>query len=103
MATTVLKIEAEAAETCCVCGATGELFTPEEYDAGTPPMQLPLRAMLLHLNNNKVGYSCVSTQLRVFFFKYYNSSAPRGTRARRANSSNQTSSCVVTECKQTIH
>ncbi|XP_026313429.1 zinc finger protein 668-like isoform X2 [Hyposmocoma kahamanoa] len=54
MAATVLKIEADAAETCCVCGATGELFTPEEFDAGAPPMQLPLRAMLLHLNNNKV-------------------------------------------------
>lgn len=67
MAATVLKIEADAAETCSVCGATGELFTPEEFDAGAPPMQLPLRAMLLHLNNNKVNNSWSSTQLNVMF------------------------------------
>lgn len=64
-----LKIEVEAEaeaefepeEACCVCGASGagaELSSPEEHDAGAgalQPDQPPLRAMLLHLNNNKVS------------------------------------------------
>uniref|UniRef100_S4PDB0 Zinc finger protein 266 n=1 Tax=Pararge aegeria TaxID=116150 RepID=S4PDB0_9NEOP len=62
MTTTVMKVETET-ETCSVCGGGGDLFTPEEHDAGSPPMQVPLRTMLLHLNNNKVlpdGKLCVS-------------------------------------------
>ncbi|CAB3245510.1 unnamed protein product [Arctia plantaginis] len=53
MAAEVMKVEVEA-ETCCICGGGGELMTPEEHDAGAPPMQVPLRAMLLHLNSSKV-------------------------------------------------
>ncbi|RVE43063.1 hypothetical protein evm_012294 [Chilo suppressalis] len=52
-ASAVLKIEQDV-ETCCLCGNTGELLSPEEHDTNTAPMQMPLRAMLLHLNNNKV-------------------------------------------------
>lgn len=48
-----MKVEVES-ETCCICGGGGELMTPEEHDAGAPPMQVPLRAMLLHLNSSKV-------------------------------------------------
>ncbi|XP_023941989.2 zinc finger protein 62 [Bicyclus anynana] len=62
MNTTIMKIEAEA-ETCSVCGGGGDLLTPEEHDAGAPPMQVPLRTMLLHINNNKVlpdGKLCTS-------------------------------------------
>lgn len=53
MNTAVLKVEAEA-ETCSVCGGGGDLFTPEEHDAGAPPMQVSLRTMLLQINNYKV-------------------------------------------------
>lgn len=53
MAAEVMKVEVES-ETCCICGGGGELMTPEEHDAGAPPMQVPLRAMLLHLNSSKV-------------------------------------------------
>ncbi|XP_060806631.1 zinc finger protein 771 [Amyelois transitella] len=55
MASAVMKLEAEQ-ESCCVCGSDGggELMTPEEHDTAAGPMQVPLRAMLLHLNNNKV-------------------------------------------------
>lgn len=53
MATEVMKVEVEL-ETCCICGAGGELLSPEENDAGALPMQVPLRTMLLHLNSNKV-------------------------------------------------
>lgn len=53
MATTVMKVELES-ETCSLCGATGDLLSPEEHDAGSPPLQVPLRSMLLQLNNNKV-------------------------------------------------
>ncbi|XP_053617558.1 zinc finger protein 287-like isoform X2 [Plodia interpunctella] len=55
MTTAVMKIEVQM-ESCCVCGldGAGELMTPEEYDASAGPPQVPLRAMLLHLNNNKV-------------------------------------------------
>lgn len=53
MATEVMKVEVEL-ETCCICGAGGELLSPEEHDAGALPMQVPLRTMLLHLNSNKV-------------------------------------------------
>ncbi|XP_052751690.1 zinc finger and SCAN domain-containing protein 10-like isoform X2 [Galleria mellonella] len=55
MTTTIMKIETEM-ELCSICGADGggELLTPEEHDAGGDPMQVPLRTMLLHLNNNKV-------------------------------------------------
>ncbi|CAH0713382.1 unnamed protein product, partial [Brenthis ino] len=62
MTSTVMKVEIET-EACSVCGGGGDLFTPEEHDAGAPPMQVPLRAMLLHINNNKVvpeGKLCVS-------------------------------------------
>ncbi|KAM3957865.1 uncharacterized protein ACR2FA_008133 [Aphomia sociella] len=53
MTSTVMKIESEM-ETCSVCGAGGELLTPEEHDASAEPMQVPLRTMLLRLNNHKV-------------------------------------------------
>ncbi|KAF9408540.1 hypothetical protein HW555_011808 [Spodoptera exigua] len=53
MATEVMKVEMEV-ETCCVCGGGGELLSPEEHDAGAPPMQVPLRTMLVHLNSSKV-------------------------------------------------
>ncbi|KAL0818646.1 hypothetical protein ABMA28_009069 [Loxostege sticticalis] len=53
MATSVMKVEVEA-EACCLCGGGGELLSPEEYDANATVMLAPLRAMLLHLNNNKV-------------------------------------------------
>ncbi|XP_037303154.1 uncharacterized protein LOC119193618 [Manduca sexta] len=54
MATEVMKLEVES-ESCCVCGNTsGELLTPEEHDAGASLGQVPLRAMLLQLNNSKV-------------------------------------------------
>ncbi|CAG9558861.1 unnamed protein product [Danaus chrysippus] len=62
MNTTVLKVEAEA-EACSVCGGGGDLFTPEEHDAGAPPMQVSLRTMLLQINNYKVvpeGRFCIS-------------------------------------------
>ncbi|XP_072934076.1 uncharacterized protein [Epargyreus clarus] len=62
MSTAVLKLESES-ETCAVCGGGGELLTPEEHDAGAPPLQAPLRSMLLHINNNKVipdGRLCTS-------------------------------------------
>ncbi|XP_034827473.1 zinc finger protein 250-like [Maniola hyperantus] len=62
MASTVIKQEVES-ETCSVCGGGGDLFTPEEHDAGSLSMPVPLRTMLLHLNNNKVlpdGKLCVS-------------------------------------------
>lgn len=48
----VIKIEMDS-ETCCVCGSSDELMSPEEYDAAEMP-QVPLRTMLLHINNNKV-------------------------------------------------
>ncbi|XP_068623641.1 telomere zinc finger-associated protein-like [Battus philenor] len=53
MSTTVMKVELES-ETCVLCGAIGDLLSPEEHDAGAPPLQVPLRSMLLQLNNNKV-------------------------------------------------
>ncbi|XP_059045940.1 replication initiator 1-like [Achroia grisella] len=55
MMATVMKTESET-ELCTICGADGggELLTPEEHDAGGEPLQVPLRTMLLHLNNNKV-------------------------------------------------
>ncbi|CAG5047472.1 unnamed protein product [Parnassius apollo] len=53
MASTLMKVELES-ESCAVCGSAGDLLSPEEHDAGAPPMQVPLRSMLLHLNNNKV-------------------------------------------------
>ncbi|XP_038213707.1 zinc finger protein 287-like [Zerene cesonia] len=53
MATTIMKLEVES-ETCSICGSGGELSTPEEYDAGALSMQVPLRTMLLQINNNKV-------------------------------------------------
>lgn len=53
MTTIIMKVELES-ETCALCGATGDLLTPEEHDAGSPPLQVPLRTMLLQLNNNKV-------------------------------------------------
>ncbi|CAH2052515.1 unnamed protein product, partial [Iphiclides podalirius] len=53
MATTLMKVELES-ETCSICGTTGDLLSPEEHDAGSPPLQVPLRSMLLQLNNNKV-------------------------------------------------
>nr|XP_049699143.1 zinc finger protein 358 isoform X1 [Helicoverpa armigera] len=53
MAAEVMKLEVEM-ETCCVCGGGGELLSPEEHDAGAPPMQVPLRTMLVHLNSSKV-------------------------------------------------
>ncbi|CAK1590088.1 unnamed protein product [Parnassius mnemosyne] len=53
MATTLMKVELES-DSCAVCGSAGDLLSPEEHDAGAPPMQVPLRSMLLHLNNNKV-------------------------------------------------
>ncbi|CAH1640892.1 unnamed protein product [Spodoptera littoralis] len=53
MATEVMKVELEV-ETCCICGGGGELLSPEEHDAGAPPMQVPLRTMLVHLNSSKV-------------------------------------------------
>lgn len=62
MAAEVMKVEIEA-ETCSICGGSGDLVTPEEHDAGAPPMQVPLRAMLLHLNASKVvpdGRLCAS-------------------------------------------
>ncbi|CAH0758314.1 unnamed protein product [Diatraea saccharalis] len=78
-AATVLKIEHEA-ETCCVCGNTGELLSPEEYDAGSN--QLPLRAMLLHLNNNKVvpeGRFCTACIRRaVEAYEFSNSLSSKG-------------------------
>ncbi|KAL4710078.1 hypothetical protein ACJJTC_016480 [Scirpophaga incertulas] len=49
----MLKLEEED-ECCALCCIGTELTTFEEYDAGAPPMQPPLRSMLLHLNNNKV-------------------------------------------------
>lgn len=53
MTTEVMKVELEV-ETCCICGGGGELLSPEEHDAGAPPMQVPLRTMLVHLNSSKV-------------------------------------------------
>lgn len=64
MTTTVMKVETET-ETCSVCGGGGDLFTPEEHDAGAPPMQVPLRAMLLHINNNKVNYKINAIQRKL--------------------------------------
>ncbi|CAH2093329.1 unnamed protein product [Euphydryas editha] len=81
MTTTVMKLETET-ETCSVCGGGGDLFTPEEHDAGAPPMQVPLRAMLLHINNNKVipeGRLCVSCIRRAI--EAYEFSTALGTRA----------------------
>ncbi|KAJ8712631.1 hypothetical protein PYW08_007935 [Mythimna loreyi] len=53
MTTEVMKVELEM-DTCCICGGGGELLSPEEHDAGAPPMQVPLRTMLVHLNSSKV-------------------------------------------------
>lgn len=55
MASTILKVESEL-ESCCICGDGGQLMSPEEHDANSSPMQVPLRTMLLHINNNKVVY-----------------------------------------------
>lgn len=49
-----VELETETEEACCVCGVGGALSSPEEHDAAAPPLQAPLRSMLLHLNNNKV-------------------------------------------------
>ncbi|XP_047538618.1 GDNF-inducible zinc finger protein 1-like [Vanessa tameamea] len=81
MAPIILKVETEA-ETCSICGGGGDLFTPEEHDAGAPPMQVPLRAMLLHINNNKVvpeGKLCVSCVRRAI--EAYEFSTALSTRA----------------------
>ncbi|KAJ2940146.1 hypothetical protein O0L34_g11710 [Tuta absoluta] len=54
MASEVLKVEIEA-EACCVCGNTGlDLLTPEEHDANSVSIHVPLRTMLMQLNSNKV-------------------------------------------------
>ncbi|XP_041972257.1 zinc finger protein 668-like [Aricia agestis] len=53
MSSTMIKQEG-IGESCCICTGGGDLLTPEEHDAGAPPLQVPLRTMLLHLNNNKV-------------------------------------------------
>ncbi|VVC88283.1 unnamed protein product, partial [Leptidea sinapis] len=52
MASSVIKVEIET-EVCSVCRRDGELMSPEEYDAEVPH-SVPLRTMLLHINNNKV-------------------------------------------------
>lgn len=48
----VMKLEMNS-DLCGVCGCSGELMSPEEYDASEMP-QVPLRSMLLQINNNKV-------------------------------------------------
>lgn len=67
MAAEVMKVELEM-ETCCVCGGGGELLSPEEHDAGAPPMQVPLRTMLVHLNSSKVQYFGSSKQFHNLYF-----------------------------------
>ncbi|KPI98976.1 Zinc finger protein 225 [Papilio xuthus] len=61
MATTIMKVEYEN-ETCAICGSAGDLLSPDEHDAGAPPLQVPLRSMLLQLNSHKVvpeGKLCI--------------------------------------------
>lgn len=70
MASTIMKVEA-GTETCSVCGGGGDLYTPEEHDACSPPMQVPLRTMLLHINNNKVVWSVLFLPHYIFLQQHY--------------------------------
>ncbi|CAF4803928.1 unnamed protein product [Pieris macdunnoughi] len=78
---TVLKLEMDS-DLCGVCGCSGELMTPEEYDASELP-QVPLRSMLLQINNHKVipeGRLCSSCIRRaVDAYQFSSALSAKGT------------------------